>query len=281
MTLMNLDVDKQTLADLALFPNGQQKQAILILLGKTKTIGGQEQLSEMFSTPLTDSKEIKERIAVFAYLHGNDLRINIDKNVCDFAEFYLRGASPVRKFPFYIILLNRIALTFKNKNDYYIIQQGVFSTIKLLEELSLFADHLTEEAPKLLLAYKLEIAKTLNSADFAWIKELKGKAKFTAVDTAKADHLFKNVARPAIKRLLMVTYQLDVYLTVSASSKTKGFTLPVVTTSHEATLTFKGLFHPFVDHPIGNDVELDTERNICFITGTNMAGKSTLLTFRS
>lgn len=42
-------------------------------------------------------------------------------------------------------------------------------------------------------------------------------------------------------------------------------------------MTFKGLFHPFLNHPIGNDVDFNIERNICFITGTNMAGKSTLL----
>lgn len=274
---MNLDVDKQTLADLALFPNSQQKQSVLSLLGKTQTIEGQERLSAMFSTALSDSKKIEERIAVFAYLQYNEVNFNIDKNICDFAEFYLKGHSPAQKFPLFIGLLNRIVYAFNSNNDYYIIQQGVFSILKLLEELRQFADHLTVKAPKLLLAYKSTITDTCQSDDFAWINELKGKAKLTAGETAKADHLFRNAAHHDLKSLLDITYELDAYLTVSASSKARGFTLPVIAESQEATLTFKGLFHPFLNHPIGNDVDFNIERNICFITGTNMAGKSTLL----
>jgi DNA mismatch repair protein MutS len=274
---MNLDVDKQTLADLALFPSGQQKQSVLPLLGKTQTLGGEDTLSVMFSTPLSDSEEIKERVAVFAYLQSNEVHFNIDKNICDFAEYYLKGHSPVGKFPLIIGLLNKIIYAFNNNNEHYIIQQGVFSTVKLLEELIRFADHITVEAPKLLLAYKQTITATCQSEGFAWIKELAGKAKLTAAEIIRADHLFRNVARHDLKSLLEITYQLDAYLTVSASSKAKGFTLPVIADSVETTLIFKGLFHPLLEHPISNDVEFNTERNICFITGTNMAGKSTLL----
>ena len=274
---MNLDVDKQTLADLALFPTSQQKQSVLPLLDKTQTLGGQEVLSLMFSTPLSDSKEIKERIAVFAYLQSSGVHFNIDKNTCDFAEFYLKGHSPAQKFPIIIGLLNRIIYTFNSNNEHYIIQQGVLSTLKLLEELIQFADHLTVEAPKLLLTYKSVITATCQSEGFAAIKELIGEAKLTAGEIVRANHLFRNVARHDLKSLLEITYQLDAYLTVSANSKARGFTLPVIADNVEATLTFKGLFHPLLERPVSNDVEFDTKRNICFITGTNMAGKSTLL----
>ena len=156
-----------------------------------------------------------------------------------------------------------------------------------MEELIRFADHLTVKAPKLPLAYKLTITDTFQSKGFAWIKELTGKAKLTAGEIVRANQLFRNVARHDLKSLLEITYQLDAYLTVSASSKGKGFTLPVIADAEEATLTFKGLFHPLLEHPISNDVEFNTEKNICFITGTNMANIrysrrwALLFTFRS
>lgn len=274
---MNLDIDKQTLADLALFPNNHHKQSVLALLGKSQSIGGQEKLSAMFSRPLSDAKEIKERVAVFVYLNSNKVSFNIDKNTCDFAEFYLKKQGSDHKFPGLGGLRNRVVYAFNNHNDRYVIRQGVLSVLTLLEELRLFADQLTTKVSGLLLAYKSVITAIYQRNDFEWIKHTKGKAKLTAGETAKADHLFRNTARDEIKHLLDITYQLDSYLTVSASSKARGFAIPTIDENNEPALTFKGLFHPFIDNPVGNEIDFSIKKNICFITGTNMAGKSTLL----
>jgi len=274
---MNLEVDKQTLADLALLPNSQQKQSVFALLGKTQTIGGHEKLAAMFNNPLSDAETIKERIAVFAYLNANEVDFKIDKNTCDFAEFYLKGYSPDQKSPMLTAALNQIVYVFKSKSDRYVIRQGVLSVFKLLDELRQFADHLTEEAPELLLAFKSAITDTYQRNDFEWIKHIRDKTKPTAGEIAKANHLFRNTARSRIKSLLDILYQLDAYLTVSANSKVRGFTTPVVDESNEPILAFEGLFHPFIERPICNNIDFSAQKNICFVTGTNMAGKSTLL----
>jgi DNA mismatch repair ATPase MutS len=274
---MYLDVDKQTLTDLALFPNGQQKQSVLALLGKTKTIGGHERLSDMFNNPLCDTDKISDRIAVFVYMYAVEINFNIDKNTCDFAEFYLKGSSPKKKFTKLTSLLNQTFYAFKNNNDRYVTRQGVLSVIKLLQELQRFADRLTEDAPALLLAYKSVITAIYKRNDFEWITLIRDKAKLTAGEYARADHLFRNTSRDEIKSLLDIIYQLDVYLTVSTNSKARGFTVPVITENNNPVLAFNGLFHPFIEHPINNNIDFNTQKNICFVTGTNMAGKSTLL----
>jgi len=274
---MHLEVDKQTLTDLALFPTSQQKQSVFALLGKTQSIGGHEKLSAMFNNPLSDVRQIKERIAVFVYLDANEVNFKIDKNTCDFAEFYLKGYSPDQKPSLLIALLNRIVYSFKNKSDRYVIRQGVLCILKLLEELQRFAAHLTDDAPELLLEYKLAINNFYQINDFEWIKHSKDKSKLTAREIAKANHLFRNTARSQIKTLLNIIYQLDAYLTVSASSKVMGFITPVIDENSEPTLVFEGLFHPFIEHPISNSIDFSVQKNICFVTGTNMAGKSTLL----
>lgn len=274
---MNLEVDKQTLADLALLPNSQQKQSVFAVLGKTQTIGGHEKLSAMFNNPLSDTETIKERIAVFNYLDANEINFKIDKNTCDFAEFYLKGYSPDQKSSMLMGALNRIVYIFKNKSDRYVIRQGVYSVFKLLDELRQFADHLTEEAPELLLAYKSAIDELYQRNDFEWTKHIHDKAKLTAGETTKANYLFRNAARNKIKSLLDILYQLDAYLTVSVNSKIRGFTTPVIDENGEPVLAFKGLFHPFIEEAVSNNVDFSIQKNICFVTGTNMAGKSTLL----
>lgn len=56
----------------------------------------------------------------------------------------------------------------------------------------------------------------------------------------------------------------------------RGFILPEITNKCNSVL-MKGLFHPFLANPVVNDFEMDKSRNICFLTGPNMAGKSTYL----
>ena len=39
----------------------------------------------------------------------------------------------------------------------------------------------------------------------------------------------------------------------------------------------KGMFHPFLAKPVGNTITVDENSNVIFLTGANMAGKSTFM----
>jgi DNA mismatch repair ATPase MutS len=42
-------------------------------------------------------------------------------------------------------------------------------------------------------------------------------------------------------------------------------------------LKIDDLFHPFIKEPVKNNIHLEQDKNMCFLTGANMAGKSTFL----
>jgi DNA mismatch repair protein MutS len=65
---------------------------------------------------------------------------------------------------------------------------------------------------------------------------------------------------------------LDVYTTVSATAAKKGFTFPVIKISDTPAVVINGLFHPFITDPVCNNVDFNCDKNLCFVTGTNMAG---------
>jgi DNA mismatch repair ATPase MutS len=43
------------------------------------------------------------------------------------------------------------------------------------------------------------------------------------------------------------------------------------------TIVLKGLYHPALAHPVSNSIHITPENNIVFLTGANMAGKSTFM----
>lgn len=274
---MNLDVDRQTLDDLALFQNNQHRQSIFKLFDNTKTIGGKEKLEEMFRKPLTNPDKIKERIEVLDYIKNHNFEFNTDKNTCDFVEFYLTKRNPVKSFSVITGFLERVIYAFNGNNNYYVKQQGVINTLNLLNELLKFVSKVNGSLPVMLESFRSTIITTFQADEFVWIKQLIGKGKYNATDIAKADRLFRHTAYQKVKELLDIIYQIDVYQTIGSSGKALGFSLPSIKENERPRLVIKGLFHPFVNNPIGNDVAFNPDKNVCFITGTNMAGKSTLL----
>lgn len=275
---MNFDIDRQTLNDLAIFQNNNSRQSIYTLFSQTSTIGGHEALRHMFNQPLIDLAQIRERIDTFLYLDQHDVKISFNKNDYDFAEFYLKKHYHAKSFSAITRLIEKAIYAFKfNDNEYYVIQTGISSVLSILDSLIKFAGALQDHLPKKLQEFRSAILNTFDPDKLAWLKQLINKNKLNPTDIAKADHFFRQIAYERMKALLAIAYQLDVYQSVCASGKMLGFTFPEVNDDNTGRLIIKGLFHPFIADAKSNDIEFSPHKNICFITGTNMAGKSSLL----
>ena len=274
---MQFELDHQTLSDLAILKNGSSI-SILSLFNKAKTLGGMEKFNQIFNSPLTDPHQIQDRLDMLGYFLNADSEFAADKATCDFVEFYLEQYEKPRAFPKILGLLNRVTHIFYRENEYYTIQQGVKSVLKLLNALKDFTTaNDCEILPKLLKEIHAAITQILDDQDFDFIIRLNPAQRLSALDITRADYLFRNLKHDSIKTLLEIVYQLDVFTTVSSEGKKLGFCLPVVNSTGEKALKIEGLFHPFVNNPVSNSIEFDYNQNICFVTGTNMAGKSTFL----
>ncbi|MHB8206712.1 MutS-related protein [Mucilaginibacter sp.] len=274
---MNFDTDRQTLDDLGIFPNANNHKSIFALFDNTRTIGGKDKLSEIFNKPLTDINTIKNRIETIRYFLNSDALLLVDKQSCDFAEFYLKKHYHIRPFPQIIGFFEKMIYTFNSNNDYYVIQQGIGNTLNILSALLNFFEADAQKYPRLLQNFRAIVLETFTSEDFIFIKGLINKPKISSIELARADRILRHAATDQIEVLLDIVYQLDLYASVSLTAKQRGFTLPVIKDSGQSTLGFEGLFHPFINNPVVNDVDFDANHNLCFVTGTNMAGKSTFL----
>ncbi|EHQ30127.1 MutS-related protein [Mucilaginibacter paludis] len=275
---MNFDIDRQTLNDLAIFPNNNSRQSVYELFNHTITIGGNQVLQDMFNNPLIDVAHIQERINVLLYIEEHNIQINLNRNDYDFAEFYLKKHYHARPFSVITQFIQKVIYAFKfNDDDYYVIQTGVKNILSIVDSLIKFTDTLHGDLPKKIQEFRSIILDTFQPEEFEWLQQLIKKRHRSATDMVKADHFFRQLANEQIKTLLKVAYHLDVYQSVSKSGKALGFTFPAVIETSTTALIIKGLFHPFIANAKSNDIEFSPDKNVCFVTGTNMAGKSSLL----
>jgi DNA mismatch repair protein MutS len=276
MNLSKFELDRQTLSDLSIYPDHTHKHSVLQIFDNVITIGGKYKLKEIFDNPLTDVKTIQERIDALKYLQQATFSFKIDKGSCDYIEHYLRQPDKPTTVSKFSAIENRVAFYFTGNSQYYTISRGISYTLELIAELISFFNT-NAEIPALLQSYQYKIQSILNSKDFLLLLPLLKKPKLNAMDIEKVDWLFRYKGFNQLKELLEIAYLLDVFIAVSEQGKRLNFNFPVINTSASKQLQLKGLFHPFVTKPISNHINFDKSSNVCFVTGANMAGKSTFL----
>lgn len=67
-------------------------------------------------------------------------------------------------------------------------------------------------------------------------------------------------------------FLFEAYTSISIAIVRRGFTFPV---PGAKALTIRDLYHPLLKEPVKNDIHIT--KQVCLLTGPNMAGKSTLL----
>jgi DNA mismatch repair ATPase MutS len=265
MTARLLDTDEQTLDDLGIFGR-QQAEGIFGIYNHTHSRGGERLLREWFKTPLADRDEINNRLDTIRQFAVRKTEFPLSGSVLDRIEKYLSHAQNDGNDG-----LRQNALNEKETID------GVGATIELLQVMKKFADDVDVAGLNAYSAERNKMVDLLSEPALApALKEqLKNKRSYSAVTAY--DQLFRNRVPQQLEQLLRYVYRLDVYLSVGRLAAQNGYVYPRVLEPGTGTLVLKGVVHPALKNAVGNDVEMRPGSNLIFLTGANMAGKSTLL----
>ncbi|HVK48352.1 MAG TPA: hypothetical protein VM488_10915 [Pseudobacter sp.] len=260
---MKLHTDEQTIDDLRIFSK-RDVAGIYDIYNHTHTHGGENLLQEMFRHPLSDVETINNRSSIISRFAKLDLAFPFNASLFDMAEKYLShpGNQPGS---------GQGQLSEKD------VQNGVSAVIELIQLVKAFVE---TPAVKDIKAYNHEreqISALLTdpALEPAMRENLKGKLPYSAV--AAYDLLFRTRERARVEKLLGHLYTLDVYLSIGKVANSRKFIFPVALPKGTARLHLKGVYHPAVQNAITNDIAMDSKQGVIFLTGANMAGKSTFL----
>lgn len=263
---MFLHTDEQTIEDLGIFSN-RNIGGIYDLYNLAHTRGGEEVLKEMFRNPLSDKDAINQRSSIIENFARTNAAFPFSITSFDMAEKYLLHNNEQTKDTTH----HTATLSEKEMNN------GVSAVIDILWTIKTFIE---KNEVTGIVAYKTErgsIAALLNDAAFepALKEKPNGKLSYSAITAY--DVLFRVREYEKIKKVLKHIYTLDVYLSVAKVAVKRGFVFPWALEKGLCELKVEGVYHPELKNPVGNTVSLNTDQNVVFLTGANMAGKSTFL----
>ena len=262
---MYLQTDDQTIDDLRIFGK-RDSSGVFELYNRVHTRGGEDLLKELFRAPLSDQDLINARSSIIRHFAGNKIPFPFNASLFDMAEKYMNSANETRHQG-----SDRAVLSEKE------VANGVAAVIEMMQLCRVFIE---SDAVKSIAAYKPEresIAMILSDAVFEPVhkENLRSKISYSAV--AAYDVLFRVREQQKVNRLMAHIYYLDVLLSIASIANERNFVFPKALEKGSATLLLEGVYHPELKSPVANDLTLNNNRNFIFLTGANMAGKSTFL----
>jgi len=101
--------------------------------------------------------------------------------------------------------------------------------------------------------------------------------KYAYPKVASYDQEYRYTLRSELKQLLLHIYYLDVYISVASVSSNRGFVAAKALPVDDNRLEMNGIYHPLLQKAVPNSINIDGKNNVVFLTGANMAGKSTFM----
>ena len=278
---MIFTTDKQTLEDLNIFGK-QGSDSVYTIFNRTTTRGGASILEEMFRYPLSDEQAINRRSGIIQYFAALGITFPFQSSHFDAVEPYLSNTDERTKLSAEDQSLGRKLSNLVGVDaETAVIYKGVTSLVELLRGMSDFIKSLDgrrgSDSGHFYQSDKEAIAALLAEPAFAPVLKEDVKGKLPHATMAEYDVLFRFRHRNTIQKLLRHIYYLDVYLSVAKVALERKFVFPAALPRDRHTLHLEGVYHLQLKKAIPNNVQITPEGNVLFLTGANMAGKSTFM----
>ena len=273
---MAFSIDKQTLDELNLLGKFRH-DSVYHLFNRVKTRGGEQLLDQMFRNPLTDVISINDRSSTFKFFQQIKLNFPFDVQQVNLMREYLDNRGNKNAVLVMVGTFIKKGLSVLTRDDRFKKNvQGLQATIVTLNKCQSFIKSIHNSTGRY--AERIKVIKEL-LADKR-LENLRGIDIYKSLPVqtiAYYNHLLREKLNQQMEDILSFIYELDVYIAVSDVAGTKEFNYAKAMARGEDIFSVTGLRHPCIDKAVGNSVLLSKNSNVLFLTGANMAGKSTLM----
>jgi len=274
---MLFTTDRQTLEDLNIFGK-HGADSVYNIFNRCITRGGAAILDEMFQYPLSDDKAINQRAGIIQQFATKDTVFPFENMIFDAIAPYLGNTDErTRLTAEDQSITKKINSLVAQDAEVVQIQKGVTAIVAMVKGLR---DFIHSPAVSEMTFYNVEkttIDALLKTPALAMVMQQDNKSRLSAAAMAVLDGVFRFRDRDIILKLLRHVYYLDVYLSVAQVARERKFVFPHALPRHHHTVSLEGVYHPQVQHAVANTIHITPQGNVIFLTGANMAGKSTFM----
>jgi DNA mismatch repair protein MutS len=272
-----MEIDKTTLTDLAILDVADEF-SVFSKINLCRTIGGRDKMQENFTQPLHNIEAIRgiqqTLQTILLNLRHWPLQIS-NGSILMIEKFYETSIDDIPSNPSSVS-----AYSYKifHKPDFSLVEYSLGHCFDFIKGMQLLVRHfLKPDAPKPLQNSLLAAQQIINKDQFSVIDNNKKAADLTIGQQLQLAHFIRYNYKRNMQELLDIYAQLDAWYGMAMAVKEYGLHFPEFVESDHPLLKMEGLYHLLLSKPVGYDLTLDPQCNFLFLTGANMAGKSTFI----
>lgn len=270
-------VDKTTLYDLSVF-HREDEYSLFAKIDYTRTAEGRSVLHQLFSTPFDNLHEILETQKILSLYQDKieqwPLRIT-NGTLLIIEKFLDENPDSIPRHPdFFRALLYKVL----HPSDYAMIHfsmKQVFEFIKGFEEMIKFFSN--QELPQKLDNLLQQAELIVNDSRLTGFKSFDSFTSMSRANVLAYGAIFHVELVAGIRKLITIYGQFDAWYSMALANKHLHFSFPVFKEQVEPSINATELRHVMLTSPVAYDLKMDQSTNFIFLTGANMAGKSTLI----
>ena len=274
---MLFTTDKQTLDDLTIFGR-HGGDSIYQVFNRTVTRGGAALLQTFFQYPLSDDKAINKRSDTIRAFTVADITFPFESGRFDVIESYLSNTDERTRLSGETpSLAKKLGNLVAADADTAAMYKGISALVVLFKDLPSFLASLPAEVNLAYASEKAGLLALLADPVFEPVRAHDGKTKLLHSAMVAYDRIFRFAHRGLVQQLIHALYTLDVYLAVAKLATEQQFVFPRALAREQGLVHIEGVYHPQVKNAVPNAITITPGNNVIFLTGANMAGKSTFM----
>ncbi|HUR10772.1 MAG TPA: hypothetical protein VM012_05355 [Flavitalea sp.] len=272
-----MELDNTTYNDLALF-HADDQLSIFQRINFTRSFEGRAWLLKFFNNPFSDLSKITEtqqilRI-ILAKIHEWPSSIT-NGTIMVMERFY---ESNIDTMPPSANYLNAVNYKLFHASDFSLVRysidhfsdffRGMQQLIKIFEDNNL---------PVLVQSYLERARSLMNSKIVQSLSKRKAGKPLNWIETIYYGKYIRENFRHPTQELISIFGRLDAWYSMAVAMKEYDLSFPEFRSQDQPLIDAQGLYHILLPSPVPYDVHMSRESNFIFLTGANMAGKSTFI----
>ena len=273
-----MQVDKTTLTDLSIF-HADEDQSVFSHLNFTHTNGGREYLKGLLHTPLTSISKIQttqQTIQILQKLQKEWPVTLINNGALLVIEKFYETA--IDKYPQYPAPINSWLYSILHAPDYSITKYTVTHAVSFVKGMQQIVD-LFEQAPMStqITIWTNDIENLLKNPIIQEMLAVENNRPLSPQQALTIGGFLRTHFKRAAAALSDIFCKMDAYMSMAIAGDKYALVFPELQQREQPFVQANGLFHLLLPTPVAYDTKLDIDQNFIFLTGANMAGKSTYI----
>ncbi|AHF14053.1 MutS-related protein [Niabella soli] len=272
-----MQIDTTSFNDIAIF-HPEEDYSIFHKLNFTRTFGGKEWLRHFFSNPFNDITKINgtQNIIKQLILHvaewpedvTNGTMLVMDRFL-DYALDKISDSPNVVDATIYRLL---------HHADYSMVRFSISHFADFFRSIKKIADLLRDtDLPASFRIYLDRIDQLLKTESFHQLSETQKDQELPINKNLYYAGQVRVAHKRAVEELMDIYSRLDAWYSMAIAVKHYNLSFPVFVKQETPMIEADGLYHILLHNPVPYNVAITRENNFLFLTGANMAGKSTLI----